>query len=643
MQLRSILAAALILCGLITVTPAASAAPTVLPSTSSTYAITSTDTFQFSLGYGVVPGVTLTGQSWHLFAPDGSSMSFTRTDTQAPSSSPAIFSLDGSAVSGNTQVYTVQGSLLGHPGDGTWHIVYSGPNSVGVCTAQSVCPTLSVGGKGLRFGPSFSSGDVQDPSVNGPNFWIDGENQLWNQRNTAPSTTWSEPSTIPNCFAPCVDPINEAPDEDPNNAVFFNDVSPPTVSPFTAYTLNYGAVAGCPTTSTSTVNGAWLGATGTAFSQFIYRDGNFLGTTDLRSVIGYATTTEENEGATAAGTDDKSIPYNNAAGTSYQFKVRDSTGEALGVVQWIPSGLCTATIPSILNLIHDENEFQISASQAQCSEDAISFEITLFALGAGSGSGAINVGLYGAQTGAPRIDIVKAQMFSTGTFPSQVYSFERVMPPGAYVAIATADVTGGIGINDYFDAVAFNVPREACGDLTTDLSPVLLAIESSRLNLTSYLDHVDAQLHALDANLTATRGDILDAINNLNVTIVGNVTGNFSIDNATLTSIYQEILEHRNGTLELNAMSFDGLNFDGSFLVLLWLIALLWCLRHGKLLAATAATVGIGMVLVPGPEYIGWVGVLLFTIALWLEAIGMEKVYAKWWLRVKNTQDIKNP
>lgn len=69
-------------------------------------------------------------------------------------------------------------------------------------------------------------------------------------------------------------------------------------------------------------------------------------------------------------------------------------------------------------------------------------------------------------------------------------------------------------------------------------------------NFTAYLNHVNVHLHyiqtrliAIDANVNFTRGEILDALDALNVTIVGNVTGNFTVDNATLANIYAILLD----------------------------------------------------------------------------------------------------
>lgn len=82
----------------------------------------------------------------------------------------------------------------------------------------------------------------------------------------------------------------------------------------------------------------------------------------------------------------------------------------------------------------------------------------------------------------------------------------------------------------------------------------------------------------------------------------------------------------------------DGLGgIDVSFLILAWLVALVWCLRQAKLFAALAALVGIACVLIPGPDWITWVGVLFFTLALWLEAVAREKLPYHWFNGTKPT------
>jgi len=479
--------------------PLASAAPTVASSSTSAYAVTASDYFEFAPGSGNAVGTT-----WRVRSPDGTCLAFVKNTPTG--TTPVRFNLDGTLTSGysdggwtvGTAILTpdCNTSLVGHPGDGTWIIqlvatAYTSSDSPNAVFSNVMPgPTLHVGTKGIHWGASPLA----------PSTVV----QMWNQRNTASGTTWVEPSTVP---SPTVGGVGagdtpiEAADEDPNNAYFFSDVTGPVVSPFTAYTLNYLAPTACTTSPVSTVFGAWLGASGTAFSQVIYRAGNFLGTTDLRTVTGFAVTTEENEGATAAGTDSKSIPYNAAAGTSYQFKVRTATqGEVLGAVQWIPNALCSATIPSIVNLFHSDDAWEVTVSQAQCNQDPVSITMNGFLTGAGTGLTAASVTIYEAQTGAPRVTIPSSAFHVEGGFPNLVYSLSYVVPYGDYVALATADLTGGLGVKDFFDAYAFSVPRGECGDTTTDVSSILAAIAAANANETAYHDHLKDHLHTLESN-----------------------------------------------------------------------------------------------------------------------------------------------
>lgn len=82
----------------------------------------------------------------------------------------------------------------------------------------------------------------------------------------------------------------------------------------------------------------------------------------------------------------------------------------------------------------------------------------------------------------------------------------------------------------------------------------------------------------------------------------------------------------------------DGLGgIDVGVLILAWLVALVWCLRQAKLFAALAAVIGIACVLIPGPDWITWVGILFFTLALWLEAVARERLPYHWFNNTKPT------
>lgn len=160
------------------------------------------------------------------------------------------------------------------------------------------------------------------------------------------------------------------------------------------------------------------------------------------------------------------------------------------------------------------------------------------------------------------------------------------------------------------------------------------AATAAASNLATILTEFEEAEAAQDLLQNYTTQEILDALAGMNVTF----TGNFTTDTAALGNLTTLLQEHRDASLELNAMSFDGLNFDGTFLLLLWLVALIWCMRNAKLFAALAATVGVACVLIPGPQWIGWVGVLFFVLALWLEAIAREKLPYHWFKGTANKE-----
>lgn len=65
--------------------------------------------------------------------------------------------------------------------------------------------------------------------------------------------------------------------------------------------------------------------------------------------------------------------------------------------------------------------------------------------------------------------------------------------------------------------------------------------------------------------------------------------------------------------------------------VVLWLVALLFFLKLGKLLAAGAATAGLGLALATDAN-LGWaaLALIILVLALWLEATLMEGIYQRW-------------
>lgn len=600
------------------------AAPQVLPVASSVYAVQATDYFEFAPG-----DASSIGTTWYVTSPNGDETIIGRIDV-GTCTGRVRFYFDSSSPDGldgcPPNTWSSGSELVGVPGDGTWTITLVGTGSAlggGIGLYQSSdsatdlvdrpAVTLSVGGKAIHFAAGGS------------------ETQYWNQHITGAGQTWTEPSH-PGTEA---DPIDEAPDEDPNNAIFFQDAAE---SPFTAYTLHFNVT--CAAVPTMTINGAWLGGVGTIFSQHFSRDGEFVGTTDLRSIFGTTITTEENEGAAASGTDTETVAYNNVAGTSYQFKVRNSTNEALGVVAFAPPNQCTPTAPGGSVLYVRSIGLGLSVSQAQCAFDSVSVtvavdETALLTLAD------LQVTIFNAGNGTELATFDDAQMHTQNA--GQVYYFATVLPPGAYMVIAQADIAG-IGAVDFYDAVSVNVPRGSCVDSPTDLGPVLLAISSATTTLQGNISFEADSIRALmlaywvdynatesanlatilaalnftqssliqfwadynstalsdlttilnaianhDGNMTTqhalqnvTLNQIYQVVQDLNLTIDcgpfnGTAGCNFYIDNDTIQAIYENLTDHRNHTLELTFMNdFNGLGFDGFLFLLFWIAALLF-------------------------------------------------------------------
>lgn len=584
------------------------AAPQVLPVADSLVDVDgSVDTLRWQGSAAVAVGSTFT-----LTGPDGSTMSFTRTG--AASDSTQVWFLNGSQSSTGTE-WTSTGSLDGVPADGTWTISLDGP-LYPTANSPTVGVTLAVGGEQILFGVSGSSPQTT--------------NQFWNWR----IGTLTELNSL-NCAVPCNDPQADYPGEDPNNAVFFQDAAE---SPFTAHTLHFNVT--CAAVPTMTINGAWLGGVGTIFSQHFTRDGNFVGTADLRSIFGTTITTEENEGSLTNGTDTETVAYNNAAGTSYQFKVRNSTDEALGFVAFAPPGQCTPAAPGGSVLYVRSIGLSLSASQAQCAFDEISFSTTVDVTALLTLAD-LQVTIFDASNGTELVTFDDAQMFTQNA--GQVYYFATVLAPGSYMAIAQADIVG-IGAVDFYDAAAVNVPRGPCTDTPTDLSPVLLAIDSSTTILQGNISNVNQTVLSIltaianhDLNTTfqylllnQSLLNLTTLIEGLNLTVDCSGGCNFTLNETLLSQIFNNLTDHRNGTLELMNMDFDGLTFPELTLYFVWLFVLIWSLRNAKLMCAVAATIGVALVIIVGQEWTQIVAVLLFAVALWLEATARERIYARW-------------
>lgn len=540
---RQALALGLIV-GALLLIPTASAAPEIRDiSLATAFVDGSTDYFEFAGGGNLQTGVQIT-----ITAPDGSNAAVVR-GASSDTTTPVSFYLDGTHRSGGTQ-WTWTGNLDGAPADGTWSIhapssQYNSMDTSGTFSAPG--PTLIVQSKGIHFGIFQLSPNTRQ--------------QYWNWHQT--TGTWNEPSTVPGCTAvTCTnDVIDEGPEEDPNFSRFFSAAGG---NDYTAYTLDFAVnCAAEPTQDTMSITGAWLGASGTAFSSHIFRDGDFTGVPDLRVVAGATTTTEENEGATPSGTDTETgIPYNNAAGTSYQFRIRTAAqGEELGVVVFAPAAQCAEDqFDTASDTELDPAALDASASQAQCDGDATTLEATMQDTPSGLSEHLLHLYVFDANAGAVGTpDPIEVYHKTTpnlhrtapGTEAHSHYIAE-VFPPGNYLLYAYADYTG-IGAVDYVASEAFSVPVGSCIDTEGDDSP-----------------------------------------------------------------LFQQIVEHRQGSLEVMNMSFGTIGFDGFLLLLFWLAGWLWAAynRYWFILATT--TGGLLDTIIPALPlgFVEWIVFSFFALTL---------------------------
>lgn len=130
-----------------------------------------------------------------------------------------------------------------------------------------------------------------------------------------------------------------------------------------------------------------------------------------------------------------------------------------------------------------------------------------------------------------------------------------------------------------------------------------------------------AATFTVDHNTTAHFDALIQAL----------VLGNITVYDQYGGWILENITDHRNGTIELASMNdFDNLGFDGTVLIFVWMTALIWCLRNAKLLAAGIATIGVLVTLIKWEPGLQALAILLFGIALWLEATLRDRIYSRW-------------
>ncbi len=103
-------------------------------------------------------------------------------------------------------------------------------------------------------------------------------------------------------------------------------------------------------------------------------------------------------------------------------------------------------------------------------------------------------------------------------------------------------------------------------------------------------------------------------------------------DLVIIPNTHKEVLEHRENTLEILGMDFDGISFAAYLLTVTWGFVLVWALRarpRPYILVAAGATVGAVLVFLEVP-YVGQVAAIFLTfVAFHLEGIVGEKVYVR--------------
>lgn len=627
--------------------------------------VPSNNHFTFGTGLPATAGTVI-----RLFGPAGESMSFTKNSATPGTASltQQIWGLDGVHYQGDNS-WTVSGSLLGKRADGTWRVDVE---AVGGYSSD----VLDSGATNDRMRLLIERRQITfSANQNNPSTLM----QYFTWTRIADDQSWSEPSTrgadenlpiTPALVdAPCegIDFHGYASPECPTDFIFFKATTGQS-SPLGATGQSVISCSGTAA-STFTLTGTWKhGASQTAntFVRFVFVPGNVAPPAgDLRTNP-LATLTPQVDaggGSSAVYTSPSQSPYNNAVGHTYQMLTRSGAAgiETFSNPVFISKNACAVSTQTILNLVRDESSFAVSVSQAQCAGDPVSFTISEYLLGAGTGIGATTLTLYESLTGSPVFTITNANMHQEGAFPNLIYSTRLVMPAGAWTALATADLTGGLGVKDFFDAAAFSVPVGTCKDSPTDLSTVLNSISTVNLNQTTfhnndtaYLNHLNSHLHLIDANITtfhnnettylnhlnahlhyiqarinqidsnlnASRQEILESLLNLNITLSGNLT----IDNSTLNEILHQIIEHRNDPLELNGMPLE-ISSPIFLALLIFSLIIAWAeIRKEPILYLLAVLTGAFEVLGLWPNMTNTIRTILVLITVFL---GIRLYYAR--------------
>lgn len=462
--------------------------------------------------------------------------------------------------------------LLGATGDGTWQIVCGDFNVVsGLCgfpTQATKRITLSVGGKSIEYITRGSGGATDPNSICGNGV------QLWNWRTT--TTTFVDNQ--------CPDTTIQA-DEDPNNAVFFQDTDASNPDAFTSH-----STVSCP--SSVTLNGVWSRGslqTLNTFATFYHVQGLAGDDQDLRNNIGVLSTGYVDKGSGTQGTHSAVIGYNNVAGNSYQLVAKNGTGgsEQLGAVLFVSPMQC-GSIPAPPSASTNDHEFQIEASQAQCNGDQTTFVITMD----DGPPDQMNVTFFNTQTGSIVMIVETSQMRN---FNSHTYYFNRTFVPGNWLAYAFQNAPG-ITAPDRFDAAAFSVPLGTCIDTPFDDS-VLRAEHATLMS-----EHETQGLYAHCQNTTTQVGDCQGIRTNL-TEVHDHIDQHFNDINATCISCefnltdFEDILNMTlNQTFAIQSQPIaDSITVFGEFVIWVLLVAVAFLCAASNRLPLVIAAIPIGL------------------------------------------------
>lgn len=576
----------ILLLSTLAVVPIVGAAPVVLPTSDSAYAIDA-----------AFPTNDLI--STRPFVPQQRHFTVTGPDGQTIENTHESLTMQTrcgvTATWGTTILNSLAGvpTLHGHPGDGTFTIT-----AIAAQGAMQVC--ITVGGKDAIMCFPVQGTQVWNWRSSGATF-VDDNVDL----GSAGCTTTTEVLTA---------------EDDPNNAVFFQDTPASDPSAF-----SQPATVTCP--NATTLNGVWARGslqTLNTFATFYHVQGTVPGDNDLRDNLGVASTGYVDKGSGVQGTHSATIPYNNAAGNSYQLAAKNGTAgaEQLGAVLFVAPMQCTITSPSFIGFLFDPDELQVIASQAQCNGDQTSFVVNV---GVTQTLNDLDVIIRNTMTNDIILTIDDSEMFQQpGGSGNQVLYFNRTLPPGTFVAIARGDFAG-LGALDFFTGGPFNVPLGTCTDTPYDDSELRAFIVARTNQTNGYVNSTSAaiiatvdfnqlqtevqvnQVHShIDSHFNQTWAMITDFEGNITAILNDLCSGggcNFTVDNEPVIQ-----------ALEAQQMRFLDLDTQTSWTFLLFLALLIWCWYQRWLFVAIASVIGILDAFMV-PHVLGFKGTALVLVA----------------------------